>query len=198
MAKAPSQPGVEEAADSSFDPAALRFAREAHDGQRRNEDGRPFIDHPQAVARLLIEAGYDDDIVAAAYLHDVVEKTEIDTDSITDRFGPEVSRLVAALSEDTSVDSYVERKRALREAVLAAGRPTTNIYAADRLANVRDWRKLPKRQREQAADRLGTQLGDRLMLWDEDLRDLTAFDDGLPFLGEIEIELRALRADATA
>ena len=188
---------IEAVADRGLDPAALRFARDAHAGQLRKQDGRPFIDHPQAVARLLIEAGYDGEVLAAAYLHDVVEKTEVETDAIAAEFGADIARMVTALSEDSSIDSYVERKRALREAVFDADRETAVIYAADRLANLRDWRKLPEQQREQAAERLGTSLEDRLMLWDEDLRDLTTLDEGLPFLGEIEIELRSLRADAS-
>jgi hypothetical protein len=70
------------------------------------------------------------------------------------------------------------------------------IYAADRVANMRDWRKVPPEQREEVGGRLGTSLEQRLDLWAEDLEDLSAYDPELPFLAEIELELRALRSDA--
>ena len=53
-----------------------------------------------------------------------------------------------------------------------------------------------ERVREALAGRLGTRLAERLELWDEDLRELTDYDSELPFLAEIETELRALRTEA--
>ena len=53
---------------------AYAFAEAAHRGQRRKDD-RAFIAHPVHVARLLAARGYDEEVVAAALLHDVVEDT---------------------------------------------------------------------------------------------------------------------------
>jgi (p)ppGpp synthase/HD superfamily hydrolase len=172
---------------------ALDLARDAHSGQRRKQSGDPFIEHPVAVAKLLSDAGYDGAAISAAYLHDVVEKTDIGLDEIDWRFGHEVAELVDALSEDASVQGYAERKRALRAAVLASGRLATVIYAADRVANLNDWTALPAERREPVADALGTSLEERLRLWEEDLAELTAYDPELPFLGELEIALRELQ-----
>jgi (p)ppGpp synthase/HD superfamily hydrolase len=174
---------------------ALDFAREAHSGQRRKQTGEPFVEHPIAVADLLAETGCDTSVLAAAYLHDVVEKTDVPLTEIRERFGDEVAELVDALSEDTGLSGYAERKRALRERVLASGRPATVIYAADRVANLRDWIGLPSEQRPKVAARLGTSLDERLRLWDEDLIELSAHDRELSFLGAIEIELRRLRSE---
>jgi len=82
--------------------------------------------------------------------------------------------------------------------VIAAGRPATVIYAADRLANLRDWTCLDRDGREAAAGRLGTSLEERLRLWDEDLEELSAADSELPFLGAIEVEIRELHAPPDA
>jgi len=176
--------------------AALRFARRVHHGQHRKQIHEPFIEHPIAVARLLAEAGAGDRILVAAYLHDVVEKTSVEPSEISERFGPEVAQTVSALSDDPSLASYAERKRALRRQVLEAGGDAVLIYAADRLANVRDWRRLEPERRPACAERLGTRLDERIALWDEDLRELTAHEPDLPFLAQIETELRALRAEA--
>jgi (p)ppGpp synthase/HD superfamily hydrolase len=137
-------------------------------------------------------------VLAAAYLHDVVEKTQVEHPEIRERFGPEVGDVVEALTDDASIDAYGDRKRALRRQVLAAGHGAALIYAADRLANMRDWRTVAAEDRDDCAGRLGTNLTERLELWDEDLEELTAYEPSLPFLGEIEIELRALRSEAAA
>jgi (p)ppGpp synthase/HD superfamily hydrolase len=178
--------------------AALRFARRVHLGQHRRQTHDQYVEHPIAVARLLSDAGFEDRVLVAAYLHDVVEKTLVESDEIRVRFGPEVAELVEALSEDPELSGYAERKRALRAQVLRAGRTTIVIYAADRVANLRDWTSLAPASREACAGRLGTTLEERLALWREDLDELTAFDSELPFLGEIEVELRTLNADFLA
>jgi guanosine-3',5'-bis(diphosphate) 3'-pyrophosphohydrolase len=182
--------------DSELAVTALRFARRAHLGQHRKQTHEQFVEHPIAVARLLSEAGFDGTVIAAAYLHDVIEKTGIELEEIRDRFGPEVAAVVDALSEDRGIATYGERKRALRRQVLAAGRVPTLIYAADRVANMRDWRRIPPRDRAQIATRLDTTVDQRLALWDEDLQELSVLEEAAPFLAEMEIELRALRGDA--
>jgi (p)ppGpp synthase/HD superfamily hydrolase len=187
---------LEPRSDSELATAALRFARRVHLGQYRKQTFEQFVEHPIAVARLLSDQGYDGPILAAAYLHDVVEKTDVEIEEIRERFGPEVADLVEILSDDPSIAAYGERKRALRHRVVDAGRAPVLIYAADRVSNMRDWRKIAPEDREACAGRLGTTLAERLELWDEDLDELSAHDPELPFLEEIEIELRALRGEA--
>ncbi len=186
---------AEPTTNSELATAALRFARRVHLGQHRKQTDEQFVEHPIAVARLLTEAGFDGPIIAAAYLHDVVEKAQVEVGEIRVRFGDEAANVVEALSEDPRVTGYAERKRALRRQVLAAGRAPVLIYAADRVANLRDWRTVPPERREEIAQRLDTSLEERLRLWNEDLEELTAHDPDLPFLAEIEIDLHAL-ADA--
>jgi (p)ppGpp synthase/HD superfamily hydrolase len=182
--------------DSDLATTALRFARRAHLGQHRKQTDEQFVEHPIAVAELIADAGFNGSLLAAAYLHDVIEKTAVESSEIRERFGPEVAEVVDALTDDDSVEDYTERKRALRRQVIDAGRDSVVIYAADRVANMRDWRKVPPEQREEVGGRLGTSLEQRLDLWAEDLEDLSAYDPELPFLAEIELELRALRSDA--
>lgn len=181
--------------DSELATTALRFARRAHLGQHREQTHEQFVEHPIAVAKLLVAAGFNGPVLAAAYLHDVVEKTEVELDEIESRFGPEVAHMVDSLSEDPHVQDYCDRKRALRRRVLAAGRTPTVIYAADRVANMRDWRRVPANERPEIGARLDTTLEKRLELWDEDLAEMTSLDPELPFLAEMEIELRALRSE---
>jgi GTP diphosphokinase / guanosine-3',5'-bis(diphosphate) 3'-diphosphatase len=184
--------------DSELAVAALRFARRVHLGQHRKQTHEQFVEHPIAVANLLAESGYDGPMISAAYLHDVVEKTDVELDEIRERFGPDVGGLVDCLSEDPEIGDYGARKRALRRRILESGGDPVIIYAADRVANMRDWHKVPPEDRPVVGERLGTTLEERLQLWTEDLEELHDFDSQAPFLGEIESELDALRADATS
>jgi (p)ppGpp synthase/HD superfamily hydrolase len=176
--------------------SALRFARRVHLGQYRKQTGEQFVEHPIAVAQLLSDSGYDGALIAAAYLHDVVEKTDVQLDEIRERFGPGVAGLVDCLSEDPEIDGYGQRKRALRKGILDSGGDPVVIYAADRVANMRDWRRVAPEARPACGERLGTTLEERLELWTEDLEELHDLDPETPFLGEIDTELAALKADA--
>lgn len=187
---------VQSPADSELAAAALRFARRVHLGQYRKQTGEQFVEHPIAVAGLLADAGYDGQLIAAAYLHDAVEKTDVELDEIRERFGPAVAELVDSLSENPEIPGYAERKRSLRRRIVRAGGDAVTIYAADRVANMRDWRKVAPKDRPACGARLGTTLEERLELWGEDVEALHALDPATPFMGEMESELDALRAQA--
>jgi guanosine-3',5'-bis(diphosphate) 3'-pyrophosphohydrolase len=187
---------IEPRTDSDLATAAVRFARRVHLGQHRKQTSEQFVEHPIAVARLLSESGFDGPLITAAYLHDVVEKTDVELDELRLRFGPEVADLVECLSEDPAIDDYGERKRLLRRQILNSEGDPVIIYAADRVANMRDWRSLPPDQRPILAERLGTTVEERLQLWSEDAEELHDLDTEMPFLPEIQTELAALRTEA--
>jgi GTP pyrophosphokinase len=176
--------------------SALRFARRVHLGQYRKQTGEQFVEHPIAVAELLSDSGYDGALIPAAYLHDVVEKTDVSLDEIRERFGPSVASLVDCLSEDPEIEPYGKRKRALRRGIVQSGGDPVVIYAADRVANMRDWLKVAPEARPACGERLGTTLDERLELWTEDLEELHDLRPQPPFLAEIESDLSALKAEA--
>ena len=119
---------------------ALEFAAARHTGQRRPGDHAPFILHPLEVAHLLSGRGYPDEVVAAAVLHDVIEDAGVDPDELVDRFGARVAELVSAVSDPSSDGSYRERKARLREAMATADPEAAAIYAADKVAKLRELR----------------------------------------------------------
>jgi (p)ppGpp synthase/HD superfamily hydrolase len=118
--------------------AALAYAEERHAGQRRKEDGAPFIEHPAEVAWLLFSAGAPDHVIAAGVLHDTIEKTGADIDELRERFGTRTAALVAAVSEDSGIPTYARRKAALRDQVAAAGSEALMVFAADKVSKVRE------------------------------------------------------------
>lgn len=180
---------------------ALSIATEAHAGQIRNgAGGMPYIEHPVAVAELLAEHGWtDEEVLAAALLHDVVEKSAITVDDLDERFGALVAALVAALSDDESIASYRERKGEHRERVVAADGAALAIYGADKLANVRALRSAYAEQGEAVGEEFKAPLDVKFEIWEDDLRMLRAEAAELAFLDELEEELTRLREDrATA
>jgi (p)ppGpp synthase/HD superfamily hydrolase len=80
---------------------ARLFATAAHAaiGQTRKYTGEPYINHPAAVAQLVASVPHTPEMVAAAWLHDVVEDTQITLDDIRDEFGWMVAALVADLTD---------------------------------------------------------------------------------------------------
>jgi GTP pyrophosphokinase len=183
--------------------AALEMAREAHAGQVRNASGgRPYIDHPVAVAENLCAHAVDDDTLAAALLHDVVEDSELELDDLRQRCGERVAELVGALTDDESIESYAERKREHRGRVEAAGAEAMAIFAADKLTNVKMLRDAYEEQGEQVGEELSVPLDEKVGVWEEDLEMLSANAFESPAVRDLasglEDQLNALAADRRA
>ena len=82
---------------------AFRFADEKHEGQTR-KSGEPFVEHPLSAALYLADLRLDPRALAAALLHDVVEDCDVEIDELTEKFGPEVSRLVDGVTKLTRTE----------------------------------------------------------------------------------------------
>ncbi len=178
---------------------ALRAASEAHAGQIRNgSGGRPYIEHPIAVAELLAEHGFADEVLGAALLHDVVEESDTKFDEIRARFGEPVGSLVEALTDSEEIQPYERRKDLHRARVEQAGPSALAIYAADKLANIRTLRRVYAGEGEAVGEALKAPLDVKVAVWDADLALLARKVPELPFLGELEAQLAGLRADRAA
>ncbi|HHW69587.1 MAG TPA: HD domain-containing protein, partial [Tenericutes bacterium] len=91
---------------------AKKFAIEAHKGQvRKSEPDKPMIIHPINVANILKEYGFDENVIAAGYLHDVVEDTKYTNDDIKEMFGEDIESLVMGATEPDKSLSWYERKK---------------------------------------------------------------------------------------
>lgn len=124
---------------------ARAFVEEAYRLRAAGDGERP--DHPLAVARLLRDDGQPPTLVTAGLLHDLLEDTDVSADELRERFGPEVTRLVEALTQDPSISDYAERKAALRRQILDAGREAATVALADKAAKIESL-NLPPKQRQ--------------------------------------------------
>lgn len=115
------------------------FAIKAHMGQvRKNEPDKPMIMHPINVGMLLEEYGYDDAVVAAGYLHDVVEDTKFGFNDIEKEFGREVADLVKGASEPDKSLSWEERKTYTIENTRSLSLRNKLVICADKISNLED------------------------------------------------------------
>jgi len=196
----PPTPRIEAAAARSpLIREALAKATEAHAGQVRNgSGGMPYIEHPLAVADLVAEHGFGDEVVAAALLHDVVEDSETTVEELRQSFGEPVAGLVAVLSDDESIADYRERKREHRTRVAAVDGDALAIYAADKLTNTRLLRRAYAEQGEAVAAEFKVPLELKVEIWNADAELLRQLAPQPPFVDELEAELSRLQADLAA
>jgi hypothetical protein len=173
---------------------AVSVARRAHAGQFRQTgcDEMPFIEHSLAVAQLLAEHNYPDEVLAAGLLHDVAEHTEVKPDALRGRFGDEVAELVEALTEDTSIDDYEERKKEHRERAAAAGPAALAIFAADKAANVSVLREAYGVLGENVDEDLPVSLDVKILVWEFDLEMLFANAPGVALVDRFADEMVGL------
>lgn len=125
---------------------ALDFATNAHRGQKR-KSGEPYINHPTAVAGILVEWMMDSETIIAGLLHDTVEDTDATLEEIENLFGYDVAILVdgvtkvgQARSGMQNLDNYLpQTKDNLSKLLIAIGRDVRVIIIklADRLHNLR-------------------------------------------------------------
>lgn len=126
--------------------AAARLARAAHDGQFRKYNGRPYVEHPARVAaRTALLPGATEEMVAAAFLHDVLEDTSVTPGQIASATNPQVVELVAWLTNPSKgMKLPREARKAMdREHLSKAPREAKLIKLLDRVDNLREMQGAP-------------------------------------------------------
>lgn len=173
---------------------ALSLARETHEGQvRQTGSGEiPFIEHPLAVAERLAEEGFGDEVLAAALLHDAVEHGDVESSALGERYGEEVAGLVAALTEDETIERYQERKEEHRRRVAAAGADARAIFTADKMANVEVLREAYEVEGEEVDAALPVSLDLKIYIWELDLEMLFNESPGVALVDRFADEMTGL------
>ncbi|MCH2136083.1 MAG: HD domain-containing protein [Phycisphaerales bacterium] len=89
---------------------AAAMSAQAHEGQQRH-DGSPYVQHPARVAVLLARAGADPRLIAAGFLHDVIEDSTVDWDEIAEALGGDVANWVAVMTKDMRLPEEIREAR---------------------------------------------------------------------------------------
>jgi len=121
---------------------AIIFAVKAHAGTERRGKGFPYIVHPMEAVEIVATMTPDQELLAAAALHDVVEDTEISADELRAEFGDRIANLVVAESDVfpegvSEEDSWRARKQAAIDRLAAAPRDAKIVAMGDKLSNMR-------------------------------------------------------------
>lgn len=120
---------------------AKLFAIKAHKGQiRKSDKEKPMIIHPINVANILSEYGYDDNVVAAAYLHDVIEDTKYTKEDLLKEFNEDIVSLVLGATEEDKSLSWEERKTITIDKVKDLDLRHKVVVCADKISNLEDMR----------------------------------------------------------
>ena len=171
--------------------AAFSFARCAHAEQRRESDAARFITHPLEVASLLHNTGHSERLVAAGILHDSVEDCPATIDTIKARFGSEVAAIVAAMTEDATIEDFEPRKASLRRQIAEFGPDASAVYAADKVAKVRELRSRATRG-EDVLDPDNTPAQAKLQHYRASLQMLEQITVEHPLVRQLRFELEIL------
>ncbi len=128
--------------DTAFLDRAIIFAVKAHAGTERRGKGFPYIVHPMEAMEIVATMTPDQELLAAAALHDTVEDTSVTIEDIRTQFGDRVASLVQSESDvfiegKSEEDSWHERKQAAMDRLAAASHEAKMVALGDKLSNMR-------------------------------------------------------------
>ena len=128
--------------DTSLLDRAIFYAVRAHAGTERRGKGFPYIVHPMEAMAIVATLTADQELLAAAALHDVVEDTALSVEDIRAEFGDRVAELVEAESDKfvegvSESDSWRTRKQAAIDRLAEAPLEVKMIAMGDKLSNMR-------------------------------------------------------------
>lgn len=121
---------------------AIVFAVKAHAGTERRGKGFPYIIHPMEAMEIVATMTTDQEVLAAAALHDTVEDTDVTIEDIRAAFGDRIAALVAQESEErpegiSDEESWHDRKQAAIESLAKAPHDAKIVALGDKLSNIR-------------------------------------------------------------
>ncbi|MBR4756142.1 MAG: bifunctional (p)ppGpp synthetase/guanosine-3',5'-bis(diphosphate) 3'-pyrophosphohydrolase, partial [Bacteroidales bacterium] len=121
---------------------AILFAVKAHSGTERRGKGFPYIVHPMEAMEIVATMTSDQELLAAAALHDTVEDTDVTIDQLREEFGERIASIVASESDTfeegvSEEDSWHARKQAAIDRLAKASLDAKMVALGDKLSNMR-------------------------------------------------------------
>ena len=121
---------------------AIVFAVKAHHNTERRGKGFPYIVHPLEAVEIVATITPDQELLAAAALHDTIEDTDVTVDDLRAEFGDRIAELVHSESDQftegvSEADSWHDRKQAAINRLAAASHDAKIVALGDKLSNMR-------------------------------------------------------------
>lgn len=124
--------------DTQLFDKALKFATDAHSGTERRGKGFPYIIHPMEAVAIVATITSDQELLAAAVLHDTVEDTDVTIEDIRKEFGERVATLVQHETAQLPGDApWRARKQSQSDLLASAPRDSKIVAIGDKLSNLR-------------------------------------------------------------
>ena len=127
--------------DTSLLDRAITFAVKAHQGMERKGKGFPYIVHPMEAVCIVATMTNDQELLAAAALHDVIEDTDTTADDLKKEFGERVAMLLEAESDDktggSKAETWHQRKQDTLDRLRNADLDIKIVALGDKLSNMR-------------------------------------------------------------
>ena len=128
--------------------AARRFAKKKHAGQFRKNGKTTTFSHLEDVVKNLKRMKIkNEEIICAGWLHDTIEDTDTDFDTIEERFGKEVAKIVVSVTKDNRLPKKKRERKYVRD-LKASSSKAKLVKIADIVVSVTKDNRLPKKQRE--------------------------------------------------
>lgn len=137
---------------------AIVFAVHCHEGTLRKKERIPYIIHPMEVSSIASTMSHDEQVLAAALLHDTIEDTATTIEDIEENFGKRVAELVMSETEDKHAERPAEetwmqrKKESLEELRNTDDRDVKILWLSDKLSNMRSFHRLFVQQGDQMWD----------------------------------------------
>jgi (p)ppGpp synthase/HD superfamily hydrolase len=122
-------------AERSLVEKAALIAFVGHAGQVRKDGGSPYVVHPYMAALKLAAHGFEDRVLAAALVHDVLEDTQVTPEQLEQLLGRDVVDIVRSLTEDKALP-WETRKERYIEAIRVASDEVKAVSTADKIHNL--------------------------------------------------------------
>lgn len=116
---------------------AIIFAVKAHAGTERRGKGFPYIVHPMEAVEIVATITPDQELLAAAALHDTVEDTDVTIEQIRTEFGDRIADLVQIESVSDDEGTWHERKQKAIDLIAKAPLDAKIVAMGDKLSNMR-------------------------------------------------------------
>lgn len=128
--------------DTSLLDRAIKFAVDAHAGTERRGKGFPYVIHVMEAMEIAATITSDQEILAAAALHDTIEDTDVTLEELKSEFGERIARIVDLESDRftegvSEEDSWRSRKQAAIDRIASASRESKIVAMGDKLSNAR-------------------------------------------------------------
>lgn len=128
--------------DTSLLDRAIIFAVKAHAGTERRGKGFPYIVHPMEAVEIVATITPNQELLAAAALHDTVEDTDVTIEQIRAEFGERIASLVTSETDvvfegQSESDSWHDRKQAAIDRLAKVSREAKIVALGDKLSNMR-------------------------------------------------------------